>query len=138
MPLNSTSSRPFDGMTELSISPRQRLDDVVRAVGSLPAGGTDIALPMLWAQARREVYDAIIVYTDNESWAGSIHPHQALKRYRDWAGVNTRLIVAAMTATEYSVADPADPAQLDVVGFDQQVPNLIADFTRGALDGVAA
>ena len=29
--------------------PRQRLDDVVRTVSDLPFGGTDCALPMLWA-----------------------------------------------------------------------------------------
>ena len=42
-----------DGITPLSISPRQRLDDAVKAVSDLPFGGTDCALPMLYAQARR-------------------------------------------------------------------------------------
>ena len=41
-----------DGITPLAISPRQRLDDAVKAVSDLPFGGTDCALPMLYAQAK--------------------------------------------------------------------------------------
>src|SRR4029077_7838239 len=41
-----------DGLTPLPISPRQRLDDAVKAVSDLPFGGTDCALPMRYAQAR--------------------------------------------------------------------------------------
>ena len=33
--------------------PRQRLDDVVNDGRDLPFGGTDCALPMLWALAKR-------------------------------------------------------------------------------------
>src|SRR5690606_5976749 len=33
------------GITTLSISPRQRLDDIVREIDKLPMGGTDCALP---------------------------------------------------------------------------------------------
>ena len=42
-----------DGLTPLAISPRQRLDDAVKTVSGLPFGGTDCALPMLYAQALR-------------------------------------------------------------------------------------
>ena len=41
-----------DGLTPLAISPRQRLDDVVRAVSDPPFGGTDCALPMRYAIER--------------------------------------------------------------------------------------
>ena len=36
-----------------------------------------------------------------------------------------------MTATNFSIADPDDAGMLDVAGFDQAVPNLIAEFSRG-------
>lgn len=119
------------GITELPISPRQRLDDVVHTINRQPMGGTDCALPMLWANHQGRVYDTVIVMTDNETWAGSVHPHQALAEYRQATGVNTRLVVAAFTSTGFSIADPADPGQLDVVGLDSAVPQLIADFSRG-------
>lgn len=114
----------------LSISPRQRLDDVVRTIQSLPAGGTDCALPMIWAQAEGRQFDTFVVYTDNETWAGDIHPHQAVRQYRERMDINAKLIVVAATATDFSIADPSDPGMLDVSGFDASVPNLISDFAR--------
>jgi 60 kDa SS-A/Ro ribonucleoprotein len=118
-------------LTELSISPRQRLDDVVRTVGGLDFGATDCALPMIWAGQRGEVYDTIVIYTDSETWWGGVHPHQALVEYRRRVGFDTRLVVVGLTATQLSIADPLDRGSLDVAGFDSAVPNLIADFSRG-------
>lgn len=100
-------------------------------MSDLPFGGTDCALPMLWALEHRVPIDTFQVYTDNETWAGDVHPHQALQRYRERMGIDARLAVVAMTPTEFSVADPADPGMLDVAGFDSAVPTLLADFSRG-------
>lgn len=126
-------SQELNDVSELSISPRQRLDDAVNTMAGLPFGATDCALPMLWAAAHRKEYDVIQILTDNETWAGQIHPHQALKLYRDKSGINTRFAVVALTPTEFSIADPADPGTLDVSGFDSNVPNLLSDFARGAI-----
>lgn len=126
-------SQELNDVSELSISPRQRLDDAVNTMAGLPFGSTDCALPMLWAAAHRKEYDVIQILTDNETWAGQIHPHQALKLYRDKSGINTRFAVVALTPTEFSIADPADPGTLDVSGFDSNVPNLLSDFARGAI-----
>jgi 60 kDa SS-A/Ro ribonucleoprotein len=38
-----------DKMVPVEISPRERLDDVVRKTSAIPFRGTDCALPMLWA-----------------------------------------------------------------------------------------
>lgn len=118
------------GITTLSISPRQRLDDVVAEVGKLPMGGTDCALPMLWAQQHRVDVDTFCVYTDNETWAGSVHPAQALRSYRDARGIPAKLVVVGMTSNGFSIADPDDAGMLDVVGFDTATPPVIADFAR--------
>jgi len=75
--------------------------------------------------------DTFVVYTDNETWAGNIHPHQALADYRRRSGIDAKLIVVGMTATQFSIADPSDPGMLDVVGFDAGVPSLISEFARG-------
>jgi 60 kDa SS-A/Ro ribonucleoprotein len=122
-----------DGITTLAISPRQRLDDAVKTVSDLPFGGTDCALPMLYAQAQEREVDAFVILTDSESWAGEVHASQALADYRAASGIRARLVVVAMVANEFSVADPTDAGQLDVVGFDTATPQLIADFARGAL-----
>ena len=125
--------RGHTGISELSISPRQRLDDAIRSISDLPFGSTDCALPMIWAGERNRDYDTIIVITDNETWAGRTHPHQALEAYRRKVGHDVRQIVVGMTATDCSIADPNDPHTLDVAGFDSAVPNLIADFSRGTV-----
>lgn len=115
----------------LAISPRQRLDDALRAVDAMPMGGTDCALPMVYARQRRLAVDTFVVYTDNETWAGGIHPHQALRAYREASGIPARLVVVAMTSTGFSIADPDDAGMLDVAGFDAAVPSLITEFARG-------
>ncbi|MEJ2886305.1 TROVE domain-containing protein [Actinomycetospora aeridis] len=120
-------------LRELAIGPRQRLDDAVRAVADLPFGGTDCSLPMTWAAEQGREVDTFVVVTDNETWAGAIHPHQALVRYRERSGIPARLVVVGMTANDVSVADPADPGMLDVAGFDAAAPGLVADFSRGEL-----
>lgn len=118
------------GITQLAISPRQRLDDVVSEVSRLPMGGTDCALPMMWALQQRIDVDTFCVYTDNETWAGSVHPAQALRAYRDARGIPAKLVVVGMTSTGFSIADPGDAGMLDVVGFDTSTPPVIADFAR--------
>lgn len=128
---SSWGSRSREAITELTISPRQRLDDVVGYTSRLDFGATDCALPMIWAGRKGRDYDTIIVVTDSETWAGSQHPHQALREYRAKVGHDVRQVVVGMTANDVSVADPDDPLTLDVAGFDSAVPNLIADFSRG-------
>ena len=120
-----------NGMHALDISPRRRLDDNLRAVAGLPFDRTDCALPMLWALQNRIAVDTFQIYTDNETWFGRMHPHQALRKYRDATGIPARLVVVAMTGSRNTIADPTDPGQLDVSGFDSAVPNLLADFSRG-------
>lgn len=122
---------PDTAVRELDISPRRRLDDVCTYTASLPMGATDCALPMVWALENRVEVDTFHIYTDNETWWGDIHPHQALERYRQTMGIDARLAVVAMSASGNSIADPGDPRQLDISGFDSAVPTLLADFSRG-------
>jgi 60 kDa SS-A/Ro ribonucleoprotein len=117
----------------LPISAHQRLDDVVRTISGLPFGRTDCALPMVWARQHNLAVDTFQIWTDNETWFGNIHPHEALRQYRKHSGIDARLQVAAITPTNFSIADPLDPLQLDVSGFDSAVPNLMADHARGDL-----
>ena len=88
---------------------------------------------MTWALKEKIKFDAFHVYTDSETWAGNIHPHQALKDYRNKMNPEAKLIVVGMTANEFTIADPSDAGMLDVVGFDTAAPNIMADFTRGNL-----
>ena len=122
-----------DKLTPLDLSGKMRLDTVVKAISDLPFGGTDCALPMLHALKKKIPVDTFIVYTDSETWAGSVHPVEALNKYREKMGIPARLIVVAMVANGFSIADPNDAGMLDVVGFDSATPGLMADFARGEL-----
>ena len=118
------------GISTLAISPRQRLDDVIGAVDKLSMGATDCALPMIWAKDNRVDVDTFCIYTDNETWAGDVHPAQALRAYRNARGIPAKLVVVGMTSTGFSIADPNDAGMIDVVGFDASTPPVIADFAR--------
>lgn len=119
-------------MIDIPISRRMRLDDALNRTRNLPFGGTDCALPMIDAMQMKERFDAFIIFTDSETHAGGVHPHQALQQYRNTSGVrHARLIVVGMTSTGFSIADPLDPGHLDVVGFDTATPEIMSGFIRG-------
>jgi 60 kDa SS-A/Ro ribonucleoprotein len=120
-----------DNLTPLNISPRQRLGDIIRDISDLSFGRTDCSLPMLYALKHKMPVDTFVIYTDNETWSGGVHPHQAMRMYRETMGIDAKLIVAAMSSTEFSIADPNDSGMLDVVGFDTNVPSLISQFSKG-------
>lgn len=119
------------GLRLLDISPRRRLDDTIRAVSNLPFDRTDCSLPMIAAQQNGWGIDHFTIWTDNETYAGRMHPHQALERYRQKTGIAARMSVIGMTATDFTIADPNDPGTLDVAGFDSAAPQLLASFARG-------
>jgi 60 kDa SS-A/Ro ribonucleoprotein len=119
-----------DKLVPLAISPRQRLDDAVAAIDRIPMGGTDCAQPMIYAQKNKVDVDTFVVYTDNETWAGSVHPAQALRAYRQARGIPAKLVVVGMTSNGFTIADPNDAGMLDVVGFDTATPPVISDFAR--------
>ena len=114
----------------LNISPSQRLDDVIRSIGNLPFSATDCAIPMIWALKNKIKVDTFVIYTDNETWYGDIHPSQALQNYRQKMGINAKLVVVAMISSKFSIADPKDPGMLDVVGFDTATPKVISEFSK--------
>lgn len=117
-------------LVPIDISAKQSLEQVIDTIGRIPMGGTDCAQPMLYAKQHRIPVDTFVVYTDNETWAGGVHPFQALQDYRQASGISAKLVVVGMTATKFSIADPTDPGMLDVVGFDLAAPAVMADFAR--------
>jgi 60 kDa SS-A/Ro ribonucleoprotein len=118
------------GITRVTLSPRTRLDDVIKQLRAIPIGGTDCALPMVWARREKLNVSGFITYTDSETWAGDIHPAQALRQYRGEFVPDAKEVVVGMTSNGFTLADPNDRGMLDVVGFDASVPALIADFVR--------
>jgi 60 kDa SS-A/Ro ribonucleoprotein len=120
-----------DSFRSLGITARDRVDEATRKVSGLTFGGTDASLPMTWALDQKLQVDTFVVLTDNETWAGKIHPVKALEKYRQATGIAAKLIVVGMTSTGFTIADPDDAGMLDVVGFDGATPALMAKFAKG-------
>ena len=118
-------------MTPVDFSKHDSLASVCRATDQLPMGGTDCAMPMLWALKQKVEADTFVIYTDSETWAGSVHPVQALGRYRRETGIPARLAVVGIVSNGFSIAAPDDPLMLDVVGFDSSAPSVLRSFSAG-------
>ena len=124
---NHTIAAFHDQVWHVDISRKDRIDRACEAIVRQPRA-TDASLPMQDALKRRLAVDAFVIVTDNETWAGDRHPVQALEHYRRSTGIAAKLVVIAMAASGYSIADPNDALQMDVAGFDARVPSVVADF----------
>jgi 60 kDa SS-A/Ro ribonucleoprotein len=121
-----------DGFVPFAIGKHESVASVVERTDSLPFMATDCSLPMLYALEHRLAVDLFVIYTDSETFAGTIQPDEALRLYRARTGIAAKLVVVGMTSNGFTLANPDDGGMLDVVGFDAAAPALIADFARGA------
>ena len=121
-----------EGFVTLPITANDTLDSAIKAVSGLPFDGTDCALPMLYALEHKLQIDTFVIYTDNETWYGDIHPKTALDNYRQKMGRPAKCAVVGMVANDFSIADPEDAGMLDFVGFDTATPALLSDFAKDA------
>jgi 60 kDa SS-A/Ro ribonucleoprotein len=115
-------------LVDLGITAKDTIQSAARKALMNNFGGTDASLAIQYALDAKIAVDTFVVITDNETWAGRIHPAQALQKYRESSGIPAKLAVIGMTATEISIADPADAGMLDLVGFDASIPSVLADF----------
>lgn len=116
------------GFVPLPIKAGMRMSEVLKVMNGLPFDSTDCARPILWAMENNVLADVFIIYTDNDTNCGRVHPFKALKDYRKKTGIPAKLIVVGMTATGFSIADPSDAGMMDMVGFDADAPTIISDF----------
>ena len=94
--------------------------------GWRPSGaGTDLSLPFSWALRQGLAVAGILVFTDNETWAGRQHPVQALEAYRRAVNPAVRVVAVSLTPVGYSIGDHGDEGVLAVAGLH---PDLIARF----------
>lgn len=129
----SRYSMADSGMQDLAIGKHTSLGEAVRVMRAVNWGGTDCALPFIWAEKNKEEIDCFYIWTDSETWAGRQHPSQALKSYRKAINPNARVGLVAMTATEGTINDPDDKLCLDVIGFDSSAPSVLTSFARGEI-----
>ena len=117
----------------IDLKPTDSLDTALRKTSNLPFGATDCSLPMQWALANKVEADVFVVYTDSETYAGRMHPVEALRQYRAVTGIAAKLIVVGMVSNGFTIADPGDAGMMDVVGFDSAAPEVMRSFAAGEL-----
>lgn len=115
---------------DLGISAKDRLDSAMRKC-QRDFGGTDCAVAIKHAMARKYPVDAFVIITDGETWAGDVHAAQAIEQYRRAMGIDAKLIVIGMVANRTRLSDPHDAGSIDVIGFDASVPQIIGQFVGG-------
>jgi len=120
-----------DRLVTCPLTKHDSLEIVMKKMRAIPMGCTDCAQPMLAAARSKAEIDTFVVYTDNETYAGTQHVTAALRSYRDKLGIPARLIVVGMNSSPFTIADPTDRGMLDVAGFDSAAPAVIAEFSRG-------
>ena len=118
-------------LRDLNINDETNFETIIHNMQEMPYGGTDCSLPMIFASEHNLEVDAFVIITDNETWAGGKHSHKALEDYRKKSGINAKLAVIGMTATNFSIADPDDPYSMDMIGMDSNSPAILHSFITG-------
>ncbi len=117
----------------LTITARDSYNTVMNRTANLPYGGTDCALPMIWALDKELEVDVFVILTDSETHSGSIHPFEALKKYRKAINPEAKLAVLAFESSGFTIADPSDAGMIDIAGLDANVPKILSEFASGRL-----
>ena len=94
-------------------------------------GNTNCGALMSRALQDQRKVDVFVVITDNEHNQGE-DPMAVLRRYREQMGIpDAKLVVIALTATEYSIGSTEDAGVLNIAGFDPVAPTIIRSFCVG-------
>jgi 60 kDa SS-A/Ro ribonucleoprotein len=92
-------------------------------------GGTDCSVPFRYALQRvGHKFDAIVLLTDSETWAGDRHPVQAYAQYKTKINPATKGVCVGMVANGVGLFPDSDPLALNVSGFDAAIPTLLNNF----------
>lgn len=117
----------FDTMIrEIALGKRTAITDAMKAVTH--GGGTDCSVPIQYALQTKRKFDAIVILTDSETWAGKRHSVDLLKEYRQKVNKDVKIIEVAMVANGVSNFPSDDANVLRIVGFDGSVNEVIAKF----------
>lgn len=138
---NSVIVSYSDKYREITMSRKGTVMDLSRKIGSIGAG-TDTALPVQYALDTKKDFDAIVSYTDNNTWAGggysyygsrTGHVTEVLRNYQNKVGHPVRFINASMEANRVTDVDPKNPNMFEVSGMDSSTPQVISEFIAGRI-----
>lgn len=109
-----------------SFGRRSSIDEAIK--NTLTNGGTDCAQAFVHALKTKTKYDAIVILTDNETWAGKTHGLELLNKYRKEINKYVKVVEVAMVANPTTNLPVDEKNVLRVVGFDASVTEVINTF----------
>lgn len=118
---------------KLELSSGDSLDATMKKIRQFPWQSTNISSVYDFARMNRIPVDVFGVITDNDVNSGRA-PTQALQLYRTHMNKNAAQIVCATSMSKFTVADPKDPLQIDIPGFDSHVPAIFSEFEKLVLN----
>jgi 60 kDa SS-A/Ro ribonucleoprotein len=113
-------------LQQIALGKRTAITDAMKAVTH--GGGTDCSIPIQYALQTKRKFDAIVILTDSETYAGGRHSIDLLNEYRRTINKNVKVIEVAMVANGVTNFPQNDANILRVVGFDASVNEIIAKF----------
>jgi 60 kDa SS-A/Ro ribonucleoprotein len=115
---------------DLKITKKDNLNTAVKKCIDNNFGYTNPGAAIDYAIKNKLPVDSFIVITDNEVNGGG-HVSQHLSSFRSKMNKqNAKMIVCGLTATNFTIADPKDPNQLDIAGFSPDLTSVISSFVR--------
>ena len=107
-------------------SPHKTFDDALNARAN--GGGTDTSLPFRYA-ASNGYYDAVVILTDSETWAGQEHAIEIIDRDLIPRNERFKAVNVPFESNPYSTL-PNDPRFLEVVGPVPELDKIILEFLK--------
>lgn len=118
-------------IVDLKISATDTLASATKKVVMNNFGSTNPGAAIQYAIANKMEIDLFGIYTDNDLNTGR-HPTALLKDYRHKMQMpEARMAVIGMAVNGFTIADPKDALQMDMVGFDANTPRMLSDFANG-------
>ena len=116
----------------------------IASIESSHGGGTDVSSPVRWAmgddgypgliyrgeKVHPQEFDAFVILTDGETWAGNMHTSQVLEQDRRAVNPAAKLICCSMAANHANIVDPRDPLSFGCAGLDANLPVMVAEFVN--------
>lgn len=127
---------PFDtDVYKASLNRRDSVMNIARKLAAFGGGGTACGRPLAYLNQRGLKADAIIYFSDNESWLDRNYWGNATTLADEWVhfklrNPNAKLVLTDVQPSASSQAK-SDCDVLNVGGFSDQVFNVIADFVNG-------
>ncbi|MBW4559675.1 MAG: TROVE domain-containing protein [Mojavia pulchra JT2-VF2] len=118
---------------ELGITAKDTFSSAVAKASNQNFGGTDASVAYDWMIKNNFKADVVCFWTDNESWAGSKHPSQALTQYRKKVNPDVKAVYVTLAPYQITLVDPQDQLSWDLAGFDPGTPRIIQMLAIGEL-----